>query len=495
MTLIKNGTIVDGSGKPAYVGDVLVEGDRIVDIIRGAESAEIEPDEIVDASGKLVTPGFIDAHAHSDAYLVLEGDAPSKITQGITTEINGQCGGSIAPRYGEARLSSDWAAVLGDRLCWRTLGEYREILAASRCAVNTVQFIGHNTIRSSVIGYAAKKADADDMRAMVAHLERAMDEGGWGLSTGLVYPPGKYSTPEEVRALASVCAAKGGLYATHMRSEGDRLLESIDEVIELAQATGIKAEISHFKTSGRENWGKLEPAIAKIESAIERGLLLGSDRYPYCAAGTDLDIVLDDDGSLPERDWSSVMIGGTWHPESRRYSGRFVSDICVEEKTDPEEFIFRILKLDGNKTGGFFFGMSEDNLSRILSLDWIVPGSDASLRAPWGPLGNDHPHPRAYATMSEFYRRVRSIGISREDAIARMTSVPADRFGIARRGRIAKGMYADIVIWDEENFKAKSTFDAPHRFCEGVSAVMVNGGIVYADGKFTGQRSGRFLER
>lgn len=495
MTLIKNGTVVDGGGEDAFIGDVLVQGDKISDVIPGGVPAGFSAEHVIDAEGCLVTPGFIDAHAHSDAYLVIEGDAPSKITQGITTEINGQCGGSIAPRYGEARLSSDWAAILGDRLCWRTLGEYREILSASPAAVNTVQFIGHNTLRSSVIGYAAVKADADDMRAMIALLERALDEGGWGLSTGLVYPPGKYSDSDEVRALASVCAAKGGFYSTHMRSEGDRLLESIDEVVELARATGIKAEISHLKTSGVENWSKIDAALEKIESAMAENLLLGADRYPYCAAGTDLDIVLEDDGSLSRRDWSKVMVGGTWHGDSRRYSGRFVDEICAEENTVPEEFIPRILRLDGGKTGGFFFGMSEDNLTKILSREWVVPGSDASLRAPWGPLGADHPHPRAYATMPEFYRRVRALGFSREAAVARMTSAVARRFAIRGRGLIAKGMFADIAVWSEEDFKAKSTFDDPHRFTGGVKCVMVNGEIPYAEDKFTGRRSGRFLER
>ena len=537
-TLIRGGTIVDGTGRPAFVGDVLIDGDRIVDVISGSfpdSIIRLFDYSIIEATGLIVSPGFIDAHAHSDAYLVIEPDAPSKITQGITTEINGQCGGSVAPRYGEARLSSDWAAILGDRLTWRSLAEYREVLDAAKPAINTVQFVGHNTLRSSVVGYGATASSPSQMKDMERLLAESLDEGAWGLTTGLIYQPGKYSTPEEVVQLAKVAAAKGGYYATHMRSEGDRILEAIDEVIELAKATGIRAEISHLKTSGKRNWNKIDAVLEKIEGAMEEGLLLGSDRYPYCAAGTDLDIVLPDwaqVGGCPaeierlkveglrlriideinasDRDWSTVMIGGTWAEENKRFSGKTVAEILGLEtldfrpglassvlslKSSPGELVTSILLADGCKTGAFFFGMSEENLAKIYARPWIVPGSDASLRAPWGPLGKDHPHPRAYATMPEFYRRVRELGFSREATVARMTSVIADRFGIRGRGRIEKGAFADLVVWNEAEFRAKSTFTDPHQFTGGVRCVMTNGVVSFRDGKFTGNRGGRFLER
>ena len=205
MIVIKNGFIVDGTGRPAFIGDVIVDGDRIVDVVAHGESegADSAGYSVIDAAGCIVSPGFIDAHTHSDAYLVIEPDAPSKMSQGITTEINGQCGGSVAPRYGEARLSSDWAALLGERLTWRSLAEYREVLAAAKPAVNTVQFIGHNTLRSSVVGYAGRAATDGERREMERLLAESLDAGGWGLTTGLIYQPGKYSTPEEVVALES----------------------------------------------------------------------------------------------------------------------------------------------------------------------------------------------------------------------------------------------------------------------------------------------------
>ena len=532
MVVIKGGTVVDGTGRAGFVGDVVVDGDRIVDVVEGGCAAGDA--HVVDASGCLVTPGFVDSHAHSDAYLVIEPDAPSKISQGVTTEVNGQCGGSVAPRYGEARLSSDWAAILGERLTWRSMAEYREVLERAKPALNTVQFVGHNTLRSSVVGYAGREATSGELNEMSRLLEESLDVGAWGLTTGLIYQPGRYSTPEEVVALARAAAAKGGFYATHMRSEGDGILEAIDEVIDLVKATGIRAEISHLKTSGARNWHKIDAVLEKIEGAVESGLLLGSDRYPYCAAGTDLDIVLPDwaqEGAAKAemerlsdavtrrrivdeinasgRDWSTVMIGGTWHAENKRHSGKTIAEIMRQETGDaavassqvsrlsstPGDLVCRILELDLCKTGAFFFGMSEENLEKIYSCPWIVPGSDASLRAPWGPLGADHPHPRAYGTMPEFYRRLRGLGFSREETVARMTSVPARRFGIRGRGTLERGAFADVVAWKEGEFRSTATYDDPHRFATGVRCVMVNGVVPFVDGRFTGERGGRFLER
>ncbi len=538
--LIRNGLVVDGTGAAAVPADVLVEGDRIADVIdrsgsaalpRGLASAEI------DAAGCLVTPGFIDAHAHSDTYLLIEPDAPSKLSQGITTEVNGQCGGSAVPRYGAARLSSDWASMTypgGDGTpgpTWRSMAEYRALLDQVRPAINTVQFVGHNTLRSSVVGYDAVRATPETLRAMEDLLARELDDGGWGLTTGLIYQPGKYSGAAEVTALARVASARGGYYATHMRSEGDAIIEAIDEVLGLVRATGIRAEISHLKTNGRRNWGKIDDVLAKIERAIGAGELLGSDRYPYCAAGTDLDVVFSDwagEGGVaaeierlkdPEtrariaaeidaqdRDWSAVMVGGTWSEETRACSGKRINELIAAGAgrppyRTPGELVCAILAADACRTGAFFFGMSEENLQKILERPWIVPGSDASLRAPWGPLGKDHPHPRAYGTMPRFFRlltgRVEGHAriCSREEAIRRMTSVPAARFGIRDRGVVKPGAYADLAVWHEENFRENVTYMSPHAFASGMEAVLVNGVEAYRSDTFTGNRRGRFLER
>ena len=548
MLIVRNGLVVDGTGRPAFPGTVVADGDLIRDVVPGT-GFKADPsggDTVVDASGCLVTPGFVDAHSHSDAYLVLEPQAPSKLAQGVTTEINGQCGGSVAPRYGEARLSSDWASLLGDLLTWRSMAQYRECLEKARPAINTIQFVGHNTLRSSVVGYAPRRATPDDLAAMKRLLDEALDEGGWGLTTGLIYQPGKYSDSAEVIALADAAARRGGMYATHMRSEGDAIIEAIDEVLDLVKATGIRAEISHLKTSGRRNWDKIDAVLEKMQRAVDGGLLLGSDRYPFCAAGTDLDVVFPDwagEGGIvaerrrladpsvrariagelnaSQRDWSEVMIGGTWSRETSVFSGRTIdeilrgnaqladvsqthSNICCFEHlalSTPGDLVCYILEKDECRTGAFFFGMSEGNLDRILAMPWVVPGSDASLRAPWGPLGKDHPHPRAYGTMPEFYRRLtgRCQGhpavCSREEAVARMTSVPARRFGIRGRGVLEKGAFADIAVWREDEFASPATYVKPHAFAVGMEAVVVNGVLSYLSGKFTGDRAGRFLSR
>ena len=523
-TLIKNGFVVDGTGSPGFRGCVVLEGDRISDVFEGPAPAAAKEafDLVVDADGRMVTPGFMDAHSHSDAYLVVEPDAPSKLRQGITTEINGQCGGSVAPRYGEARLSGDWASILGERLTWRSLAEYRDVLSAAKPAINTVQFIGHNTLRSSVVGYAGRTASAGELAQMECILARELSDGGWGLTTGLIYQPGKYSTPEEVVALAKVASSRHGFYATHMRSEGDCILESIDEVVELVKATGIRAEISHLKTSGRRNWGKIDQVLEKVQSAVDAGFLLGSDRYPFCAAGTDLDVVFPDwagEGAAPAemerlknpemrariisdidasgRDWTEVMVGGVWHEDNKPYSGRTIADVCGGRT--PGETVCDILEKDACRTGAFFFGMSEENLDKIYSMPWVVPGSDASLRAPWGPLGEDHPHPRAYGTMPEFFRRLtdaaRPCAVSDEAAIARMTSSIAKRFEIKGRGIVEKGAFADIAVWRRDEFRNTATYDRSHSFCTGVDKVFVNGALAYDSGTFTHSGTGRFLER
>ncbi|HNX33054.1 MAG TPA: D-aminoacylase [Kiritimatiellia bacterium] len=534
--ILRKGRVVDGTGTAARVADVGVSGDRIAAVgdLSGARAVRE-----IDAAGLVVCPGFIDAHAHSDAYLLLEPDAPSKLAQGVTTEVNGQCGGSAVPRLGRARLSSDWASQTypaltsegvrmgdGPGPTWTTVADYRRLFDAVRPAVNTVQFIGHNTLRAGVMGYEPRTATPDELRAMQRRLEQALDEGGWGLTTGLLYQPGKYATDDEVLALARTAAAKGGLYATHMRSEGGRLLESIEDVLGLARATGIQVQISHLKTSGKSNWGKIDEALARINAARAEGLNVHSDRYPYTAAGTDLDVVLPDWASAGgrdailrnlrdpaartriedeldggERDWAGVMIGGGWSEAVRAFSGKTLAEAAAALGLTPGQTACRFIDSDDTRTGAFFFGMCEENLRRIYAEPWIMPGSDASVRAPWGPLGQDHPHPRAYGTMPRFLRLLtgRVAGFGRicglEEAVRRMTGLPAQTFGLAGRGVLKAGNFADVVVFDENLFCDTATYAQPHRFAAGVRQTVVNGAVSYDQGRFTGERRGRFLTR
>lgn len=530
--IIKNGTVVDGTGAPAQRVDIALSGERIAAM---GDLSSAQATVTLDAKGQLVTPGFIDAHAHSDTYLLIEPDAPSKLTQGITTEINGQCGGSSAPRLDKARLPSDWAARFYPKAkrhtteaeeqkpgpTWSTVAEYRELFAEVEPAINTVQFIGHNTLRAGVMGYDPREATADEVKELQRRLEQALAEGGWGLSTGLLYQPGKFATSLEIEALAHTTAQAGGMYASHIRNEGDTLLESVDEVLRLVEATGIHAQISHLKTSGANNWRKIDTLLATLNQARQKGLCVHADRYPYVASGTDLDIVLpewssaggrdvilanlrnpatrkrvEDELDAMTRDWSTVMIGGGWTPEVRAVSGKTLTEAAQQFGLTIGQALCRIIDLDETRTGAFFFGMCEANMLRILSEPWIMPGSDASLRAPWGVLGEDHPHPRAYGTMPKFFSVLTGkLGLSIEETLRRMTSLPATAFGIRDRGILRVGAYADILVFQPDAFSESATYAQPHQFSIGMSHVFVNGAHPYQEGRFSGQRRGRFLTR
>ena len=361
---------------------------------------------------------------------------------------------------------------------------------------------------------------------MCRNLEQALDEGGWGLSTGLLYQPGKYSTVEEVRALAKAAAAKGGMYATHMRSESVRLLEAVDEVLDLARATGVQIQISHLKTSGKANWHKIGPLLDKLDAARAEGINLHSDRYPYVAAGTELDVVFPDwagaGGSAAElerladpgqrariveeidrqeRDWDTVLVGGAWSETVAPFSGKTLAAAARTLGMSPGATVCLFVEKDLARTGGFFFGMSEENLHRIYEQPWVVCGSDASLRAPDGPLGADHPHPRAYGTMPRFFRMLtgRVDGFAKicsdEAAIRRMCGLPAEIFGIRDRGTIRVGAFADLAVLELESFRDAATYVQPHQYSGGVEMVFVNGALSYERGRFTGNRRGRFLTK
>ena len=288
--LIRGALIYDGSGAEPVLGNLAVNGDRIAAV---GELAGAVARNVIDAAGKALSPGFIDVHSHSDTYLLIEPSAPSKISQGVTTEIVGNCGASAAPRTPLTRLPFDWA----DKpypASWESVADYRALLEQVRPAVNVMMLAGHNRLRSDIMGYAARPATADEVAGMCRLLEQSFDAGARGLSTGLLYTPGCFSEPGEVQELARVAARRGGIYTTHMRSEGSRLLESLDETLDLGRTTGVRLQVSHLKTSGRAHWGKLDAALDRLRSARAAGLDVAADRYPYTAASTDLDVLLPD---------------------------------------------------------------------------------------------------------------------------------------------------------------------------------------------------------
>jgi N-acyl-D-aspartate/D-glutamate deacylase len=515
--ILRGGSVVNGLGAGPLRTDVGLAGDRIVMI--GDLSAATAREEF-SAVGQLVCPGFIDVHTHSDAYLLIEPSAPSKVAQGVTTEITGNCGASAAPRWPGYTMPSDWLEQTypGE---WQSVTEYRELLMEQRPAVNSSMLIGHRALRAAVMGTEARAATPHEIIQMADLLDVALSEGGAGLSTGLVYAPAMFAEPEELIALAKVAARHGGIYATHMRSEGTHLLEAIDEALDVARQTGVRLQISHLKTSGRANWHKLDAALEKIEAAQAEGIEVASDRYPYTASCTDLDVILPtwagQDGRAAILDrlrdsetrakiraemlvarkedyWEGVTIGSTHHPDNAAFAGKPLLEAAEVWNLHPLDAALRLMETDELFTGGIFFGMSEDNMWRILAQPWVMIGSDASLRAPWGPLSHDHPHPRAYGTFGKFLRAVldgKSVPLP--EAIRKMTHLAADHFRLKDRGVIREGAFADITVVDPETLRDRATYEKPHQLCSGISAVWVNGVLTFRDGRETGGRGGVYL--
>jgi N-acyl-D-amino-acid deacylase len=515
---IIGGQVLDGTGAPAIRADVGIEGNRIRDI--GDLSAAASR-ATISADGLCVCPGFVDVHSHSDSYLLIEPSAPSKIFQGVTTEVVGNCGASAAPRVGAYQMPSDWREKKYPG-AWSSVSEYRRLLEQVKPAVNVVLLIGHNSLRAGVIGYEGRAATADEQKAMGDLLARSLDEGGAGLSTGLIYAPGMFAEPGEVVELAKVVASRGKIYTSHMRSEGSRLIEALDETIGIGRQAGVRVEVSHLKTSGRKNWHLVDAALDRVRAARAKGLDVAADRYPYTAASTDLDVVLPDwaseggrdavlarlrdpgtrkrirEGLLASRDdsyWASVTIGSTFRPENKRFQGASLVDAAKTLGLEPVDALLYLCDTDELHTGGIFFGMSEENLWRILREPYVMIGSDASVRAPTGPLGQDHPHPRAYGTFPRFLRAaLDGKTVALPEAIRKMTSLPAGHFRLKDRGVLARGKIADVVVFDPSTVKDVSTYGQPHQLAKGLEAVIVNGVLTMERGQYTGKRGGEFIE-
>lgn len=539
LKIIK-GRVFDGTGAEATACDIGIKGDSIAAI---GNLDEAPTEKTIDAAGCIVCPGFIDVHSHSDAYLLIEPSAASKLYQGITTEICGNCGTSAAPLNGDCKMPSDWCAQLnamrpgawgpgqdektggGYHTCagvinlpWGTVGEYRDLLTETKPAINAALLVGHNTLHAGICGYEPRAATPDEMQRMIQVLEQAFDEGAIGLSSGLVYPPGSAVPREELIELAKVAARHGGIYTTHMRSETDGLLEAIDEAIEIAERSGTRLQISHLKAAGKSNWGKIGTAFEKIRDAENR-IDIGADRYPYTAGCTDLDVVLPDWASHGGRDtvlarlrnpderkkirtelmerppgrWSDVMIGST---QFEAFKGKYLPEVAESLGLEVVDALLHLIDKDELKTGGIFFGMSEENMWRVLAEPYVSLGSDGSLRAPWGPLSTDHPHPRAYGSHTKFLRAAldgKTVPLA--EAIRKMTALPAEQFSLKKRGRLAEGYFADIAIFDPAKIKENTSYADPHKLSDGMRHVVVNGVHAFEESRHTSRRNGQFLAR
>jgi len=541
-TKIINGLIYDGSYNVAihcdigiYEGFITILGD--LSLVNSAKT--------IDATGLTVCPGFIDTHSHSDTYLLLEPSAASKVYQGITTEICGNCGASAAPLNGDYKMPSDWLdkdySALGRARSlrtngvrsfgpsepktarrsvptpWRTVSEYRKLYEEVRPAINVALLVGHNTLHAGICGYEPRAATPNEMKEMFQTLETALDEGAIGLSSGLAYPPGSAVPREEIIELCKVVAKKGGLYTTHMRSESNALLEAIDESLDIAERSGARLQISHLKASGSDNWNKIDTAFAKIREA-QQNMDIGSDRYPYTAGCTDLDIVLPLWATYGGRDailerlrdsnvrnkirnelmdkpaahWDNVMIGST---KFKAYRGKHLIEAADDLKLHPVDALLYLIDEDDLKTGGIFFSMSEDNLWRVLAEPYVSIGSDGSMRAPWGPLSHDHPHPRAYGSHTKFLRAaLDGKTVPLPEAIYKMTGLPAEQFNLKNRGFIKEGHSADILIFDPDQIRENTTYGKPHQLSSGMVHVFVNGVQCLENGKHTENHGGIFLD-
>lgn len=522
--LIRGGEIYDGSGRPPFRADIAVVGDSIVSIGKlGNRRAKIE----INAGHRAVAPGFIDVHDHSDLSLIANPRAESVIHQGITTLVSGQCGASPFPIPTESREEEKENAkkTYDVELDWTDLDGFFARLEARGIAPNYATLVGHGSIRAAVVGFVDRPPTANELERMKREVEINIRGGAFGMSTGLEYTPGSFAAPQEIEALCRVVARFGTVYATHMRDEGDRLIESLDESIAVARASGVRLQISHFKTAYRQNWRKLDEALARIESARREGIDVFCDRYPYVAASTGLSFFFPTwaregrnedflarlkDPALDARlrsyvaeqerklgSWENVVLSSIPSEKNRRFQGKNILAAAAELAKPAYDFIRDLLLEENGQVGMISFMMGEENLKRILAHPLVGVGCDGSAVAPYGILGQGKPHPRNYGTFPRVLGRYIRQGkiLPAEEMIRKMTSVPAARFGFARRGLIKPGYRADLVVFNPETIEDRATWENPHQYPVGIDFVIVNGQVVVDHNESTGKLPGRILRK
>jgi len=522
---IRGGTLLDGDGGLRRA-DLRLVGGRIERI-----SPDLPPaDHDLDATGLAVSPGFIDIHCHSEFSALAHPYAESKALGGVTTDVSGNCGGSAFPLAGEAlaRAEAEWRPY-GLRIDWRSAAEYFARAEAAPSSVNRALLAGHGTLRAAVIGYAGRPTDAAERRHMRALLDEALQAGVFGLSSGLIYPPGCYADAEELADLARGAAEAGGYYTSHIRSEGDALLESIDEFLDVLRRAGLRGQLSHLKAAGRRHWPKMADALRRLRAARAEGVAVTADRYPYLASMTDLDAMILPDWAVAggrdaelarlrdpatRRRLTEEILGR--HPDPEFFDrirvasvspdgpqaavGRSLRQLGDDARRDPLEAAFDLILEHQAQVSAINFSMSEDNLRDVLAEPYVAIGSDARLR----PIPTEAEmkreglaHPRAYGTAARFLGTyVRDAGLMDwPEGIRRLTSLPADVVGLKGRGRLAEGAWADLVIFDRQTIADRATYERPAVPPAGIRHVFVNGERVVADGRHTGATPGRLLRR
>lgn len=525
--LIKNGQIIDGSGKRRYKADLAIKGDRIVRIgqLQNATAARV-----VDASDMIVCPGFIDMLGQSETYLLIDPRAMSKVMMGVTTEITGE-GESIAPINERLiKEQEDFNRRYNLTIDWRTLDEYFKRLEKQGSGVNLGTFVGATQVRAFVIGFDNRAPSVGELEQMKTLVANAMKEGALGLSTSLQYVPARFAKTDEIIDLAKIAKQYGGIYITHQRSEANGLDESLKEVFEIARQAQIPTEIWHLKTAYKKNWGRMPEVLKRIADARAQGLDITADVYPYIAGSTSLNASLPPwaleggvekmlarlrDPATRERikkeissdvtDWeniylgsggpSGILISAVVNRELESLQGKRISEIAAEQNKDPLEAVLDLILADRGQTGAIYFMMSEADLRAAMVAPFVNFCTDSGARANDGPLAGAKSHPRGWGSYPRILGRyVRDDKLlTLEQAIQKMTSMPAKRVGISDRGLLKEGLFADVVVFDPQRVIDKATFEVPNQHPEGVKFVIVNGRLTVDDGKRTSALAGRAL--
>ena len=522
--IIQNGRIIDGTGNPWYHADVGIFRDRITAI------GKLDPHlakRVIDAGGKVIAPGFIDMLGQSETTILVDNRAMSKISQGVTTEINGE-GESAAPI--NDKILKEWKPSLDKRgltVDWTDFNGYFARVEKNKTAMNLASYVGAAQVREYVIGYENREPTAAEMDQMRELVRTAMQQGALGVSSALEYTPAMYAKTPELIELAKASAEFGGIYATHIRDEQAKIVEAVLEAADIGRAAKLPVEIWHLKTNEKPNWGRMSEIVRLIQQQRDQGLDMTADVYPYIAFGNSLsDAVtsvcgwlqeggtarfldrlkdplirkqvrkeLTGSGKMRGMDFQLMMISNVSNPALKQWEGKRFSEVAAAWKKEPLEALFDFIIADSASTGRVVFGMSEEDLRIAMGQPWVSFCSDSYARALDGPLFEGRPHPRSYGSFPRIlalYVRESKI-LTLEDAIRKMTSLPAQRVGIRERGILKPGFYADMVMFDPDSVADKATFENPHQYSEGMSLVMVNGKPVWENGKFTGNLPGRIL--
>jgi N-acyl-D-amino-acid deacylase len=525
--LIKNGTVYDGSGGEGQHADLAIRGDRIAGL---GNFKDANAKTVIDASGLAVAPGFINMLSWSVASLIQDGRSQSEIREGVTTEIMGE-GESMGPLNDalKKRMLQEQADIKFD-IKWNTLAEYLRYLEARGISCNVASFLGAATVREYVIGFEDKQPTPQQLDQMRELVRQAMEEGALGIGSALMYPPAFFAKTEELIELCKVAAKYQGKYISHMRNEGNQLLEALDELLRISREAGIPAEVYHIKAAGQKNWGKEDELLTRIEQAQKQGFKITADMYTYPASGTGLDACLPpwtEEGGYPalfkrlrdpatrekiaaqvradSPDWDNaylsagsperILLVGFKSEKLKPLTGKTLGEVAKMRGKDPVETIMDLIAEDESRIGAIYFEMSEDNLRKEIAKPWISFCSDEASQAPEGVFLKSNPHPRAYGSfarvLGKYVRDEKLISLS--EGVRRLSGLPATNLGLDHRGFIKEGMFADVVVFDPATIQDHATFEKPHQYATGVKHVFVNGVQVLKDGEHTGAKPGRAL--